>query len=117
VLPLRTFGELYTQVLTQVQPEVAVNPTLRIIVVCLVAVLVGAPLAGCAQDVAEPPPPAAEPVEPTEPEQPAEEPAEPAAPSAIAWLDTELVDVETGETFRISDFAGTPVLVKSFAVW
>jgi hypothetical protein len=93
---------------------------LRMIVVCLVAVLVGAPLAGCAQDVAEPPPPAAEPVEPTEPEQPAgepAEPAEPAEPSAIAWLDTELVDVETGETFRISDFKGRPVLVKSFAVW
>ncbi|MDT8435066.1 MAG: hypothetical protein RQ731_09965, partial [Anaerosomatales bacterium] len=64
-----------------------------------------------------PPPPVTEPTETGQPEQPAEEPAEPVEPSAIAWLDTELVDVETGETFRISDFAGTPVLVKSFAVW
>jgi hypothetical protein len=94
-----------------------VHPTLRVIAVCLVVVLAGAPVAGCSQDVAEPPPPVTEPVEPTEPEQPAGEPAEPAEPPAIAWLDTELVDVETGETFRISDFKGTPVLVKSFAVW
>jgi hypothetical protein len=94
-----------------------VNPTLRVIVVCLVVVLAGAPVAGCSRDVAESPPPVTEPVEPTEPEPSAGEPAEPAEPSAIAWLDTELVDVETGETFRISDFKGTPVLVKSFAVW
>jgi hypothetical protein len=94
-----------------------VRLTLRVIVVCLVVVLVGAPVAGCAQDVAEPPPPVTAPTEPSEPEQPAEEPTEPAEPSAIAWLDTELVDVETGETFRISDFKGRPVLVKSFAVW
>ena len=33
------------------------------------------------------------------------------------WRDTELTDIETGETFRISDFEGTPVLVESFAVW
>ncbi|WP_406656383.1 redoxin family protein [Methanolobus sp. ZRKC2] len=37
--------------------------------------------------------------------------------TAEDWRDTELTDVETGETFRISDFEGTPVLVESFAVW
>lgn len=37
--------------------------------------------------------------------------------SELAWLQTELVDVQTGRTFRISDFKGKPVLVKSFAVW
>lgn len=35
----------------------------------------------------------------------------------LAWLETELTDVQTGKTFRISDFKGRPVLVKSFAVW
>jgi hypothetical protein len=98
-----------------------VQLALRVIAVCLVVVLAGAPVAGCSRDVAEPPPPVTEPVETTEPDQPAEEPGEEPAdlaePSAIAWLDTELVDVETGETFRMSDFKGTPVLVKSFAVW
>ena len=32
-------------------------------------------------------------------------------------LDTELKDIATGETFRISDFSGKPVLLESFAVW
>lgn len=31
--------------------------------------------------------------------------------------DIELTDVLTGETFKISDFAGTPILFESFAVW
>ena len=48
-------------------------------------------------------------MEPPVPDEPAE--------SSIAWLDSELVDVQTGETFRISDFRGRPVLVKAFAVW
>jgi thiol-disulfide isomerase/thioredoxin len=34
-----------------------------------------------------------------------------------AWIETELTDVVTGETFRVSDLEGTPVLVESFAVW
>lgn len=34
-----------------------------------------------------------------------------------AWMETELTDVATGKTFRISDFEGTPVLLESFAVW
>lgn len=39
------------------------------------------------------------------------------APGDLAWLDIELVDAVTGETFRISDFAGEPVLIQGFAVW
>ena len=37
--------------------------------------------------------------------------------STSTWLDSELTDVKTGETFKISDFKGTPILVESFAVW
>lgn len=37
--------------------------------------------------------------------------------SAAEWMDIELKDVATGETFRISDFKGSTVLVQSFAVW
>lgn len=33
------------------------------------------------------------------------------------WLDAVLKDVSSGEEYRISDFAGKPVLVESFAVW
>lgn len=33
------------------------------------------------------------------------------------WRNAELTDVVSGETFRISDFAGKPVLLESFAVW
>ncbi|MFC2095345.1 TlpA family protein disulfide reductase [Candidatus Bipolaricaulota bacterium] len=33
------------------------------------------------------------------------------------WASTELYDVVTGELFRISDFAGKPILIESFAVW
>jgi hypothetical protein len=36
---------------------------------------------------------------------------------ALSWVDIELTDVETGEAFRVSDFAGETVLVESFAVW
>ena len=36
---------------------------------------------------------------------------------AAAWLHTELTDVNSGETFTLADFAGTPVLLESFAVW
>jgi len=35
----------------------------------------------------------------------------------IDWRDYELTDVNTGETFKISDFKGTPILLESFAVW
>lgn len=33
------------------------------------------------------------------------------------WLEAELVDVRTGQTFKVSDFKGKPVLLESFAVW
>lgn len=33
------------------------------------------------------------------------------------WMNVELTDVRTGETFKISDFIGTPVLLETFAVW
>jgi thiol-disulfide isomerase/thioredoxin len=39
------------------------------------------------------------------------------AGSAPFWMDIELKDVRTGETFRISDFKGRPILLESFAVW
>ncbi len=32
-------------------------------------------------------------------------------------LNTELTDVRTGQTFKISDFKGKPILLESFAVW
>ncbi len=33
------------------------------------------------------------------------------------WMHIELTDALTGETFKISDFKGTPVLLETFAVW
>lgn len=33
------------------------------------------------------------------------------------WINFELKDVATGETFKISDFSDKPVLLESFAVW
>jgi peroxiredoxin len=36
---------------------------------------------------------------------------------SMEWMEIELNDILTGETFRISDFAGKPILVESFAVW
>lgn len=36
---------------------------------------------------------------------------------SASWINTELKDVKTGETFKISDFRGKPVLLESFAVW
>jgi hypothetical protein len=33
------------------------------------------------------------------------------------WRDIPLRDVVSGETFRISDFEGKPILLESFAVW
>ncbi len=32
-------------------------------------------------------------------------------------MEIELTDVATGETFKISDFKGKPILLESFAVW
>ena len=36
---------------------------------------------------------------------------------AAEWLAIELTDVRTGESFTIAEFADTPVLLESFAVW
>jgi len=33
------------------------------------------------------------------------------------WINMELKDINTGETFKVSDFSGKPVLLESFAVW
>jgi len=38
-------------------------------------------------------------------------------PLVADWMLVELTDARTGETFRVSDFYGTPVLLESFAVW
>jgi hypothetical protein len=95
--------------------------TLRI---ALLAVLLAAallPLSACSSEP-EPEASAPEPAEDTA-TAPAEEPADtsdeaPAeASSEIAWANIELTDVETGETFTISEFEGGPVLVQAFAVW
>jgi len=55
-------------------------------------------------------------------EQPAPTPAPtptpaPSPATAPRWMDIELTDVATGETFKISDFKGKPILLESFAVW
>jgi len=33
------------------------------------------------------------------------------------WAHIDLTDALTGETFRIADYAGKPILVESFAIW
>ena len=42
---------------------------------------------------------------------------QPSQKASTAWLDAELVDVRTGQRFKISDFKGKPILLESFAVW
>ena len=37
--------------------------------------------------------------------------------SAASWIDFELKDIVTGETFKINDFNDKPILLESFAVW
>ncbi len=41
----------------------------------------------------------------------------PGQPVVRPWMDIELTDVTTGETFQISDFEGKTILLESFAVW
>lgn len=36
---------------------------------------------------------------------------------AADWINLELTDVATGESFKVSDFSDKPVLLESFAVW
>jgi thiol-disulfide isomerase/thioredoxin len=37
--------------------------------------------------------------------------------SDFNWLDAKLVNIHDDQSYTISDFAGKPVLVESFAVW
>jgi hypothetical protein len=83
----------------------------------LAAVLTLLMLAGCSAAESEP--------DVSEPDVPSETPAPDVQDSTdgeqpavqFAWADIELTDVLTGETLRIADFRGKPVLVKTFAVW
>ncbi|KKK84078.1 hypothetical protein LCGC14_2786990, partial [marine sediment metagenome] len=34
-----------------------------------------------------------------------------------SWKNIELTDVKSGQSFKISDFKGRPILLESFAVW
>lgn len=83
----------------------------------LAAVLSLSMLAGCSS--AESEPDVSEPEVSSEtPTQDVQDSADGKQPTAqFAWADIELTDVLTGETFRIADFHGNPVLVKTFAVW
>jgi cytochrome oxidase Cu insertion factor (SCO1/SenC/PrrC family) len=48
----------------------------------------------------------------------ASQPALPAAsPTRPAWFDVPLTDVNSGRSFRVSDFAGKVVLVETMATW
>ncbi|MFB6361744.1 MAG: TlpA family protein disulfide reductase [Halobacteriales archaeon] len=40
-----------------------------------------------------------------------------ATAAAASWREVELTDVQTGDTFTISQFEGRPVLLQFFAVW
>ncbi len=75
------------------------------LIVLISVLLVG----GCASQT---PPAPAPPTQAPAPSPPSE------GPTVVpAWMDVELTDVNTGKTFRISDFKGKPVLLESFAVW
>jgi len=37
--------------------------------------------------------------------------------ATFVWAEIELTDVETGETFTLSELAGQQVFVQAFAVW
>ncbi len=70
------------------------------------------PAAGSGTPTAEPgTPPAAEPS--------AGATREPSSTPVLdqAWATAELVDVETGEPFRIADLAGTTVILEPMAIW
>jgi cytochrome oxidase Cu insertion factor (SCO1/SenC/PrrC family) len=73
---------------------------LYVLTICLGLILFAS---GCAQQ--------------TPPDTPSDTAIPTEATSIPVWMDFELKDVITGETFKISDFAGRPVLLESFAVW
>ncbi len=96
----------------------------RILIITLLALVVTVSVAGCATDDQSDSTTAETPSAQADDNEQGEEPAsddgaEGDRPnnSAIAWLDTELTDVVSGETYRLSDFKGTPILLHSFAVW
>lgn len=44
--------------------------------------------------------------------------APPVSPTALPeWFDFELIDVQTGESFSMNDFAGKVVLLETMAMW
>ena len=57
----------------------------------------------------------------TEPSTPAGSPGTPASTPAVvldqAWADAQLVDASTGDSFRISDYAGSVIVVETMAIW
>ena len=74
----------------------------------LAVILIGTMLGGgCTQQDTEPP------RAPSEEAAPSSE--ETAAPTD--WMDIELIDLNTGEQFIISDFKGKAILLESFASW
>jgi len=52
-----------------------------------------------------------------DPGAPATAPTEPAVTLTQPWATADLVDVATGETFRIADLAGRPIVVETMAIW
>lgn len=42
---------------------------------------------------------------------------ESAAEPVVPWLGVELIDISTGDTFTLAQFAGKPILLETFAVW
>jgi hypothetical protein len=44
-------------------------------------------------------------------------PSQPAVVLDQAWATAEVTDVATGETFRIADLAGTPLIIETMAIW
>ena len=37
--------------------------------------------------------------------------------ATLDWKEVSIKDVNSGETFKVSDFKGKPILLESFAVW
>ena len=92
----------------------------------LMSLLIAAPFVAVACTVAQPM--RAPPTQPPRPPLPRPtaasrpRPTPPAAPSepvaeAAAWLDIELTDAETGETFTLASLAGEVVAIEPMAIW
>ena len=75
-----------------------IRGTYKILVVLLVAIIIAGSVS-CTSDRTVTPTPA------------------PSPATAPGWMEIELTDVATGETFKVSDFKGKPILLESFAVW